>query len=73
MESTLSDVISNLVAADPAGFRYPIVDEYGTEFEQPLETSESPLTLKELIEFIDGSGLPEFEGGLVLVYNSSNV
>ncbi len=45
-----------MAVPDPAGFRYCIVDEYETDFEQPFETSERPLTLKELIDFIDGSG-----------------
>lgn len=73
LESTTSDVISIRAAPDPAGLRYRIVDEYQTEFEQPFETSEGPLTLKELIDFINGSGLPEFDGGLALVYNNANV
>ncbi|MDQ3545720.1 MAG: hypothetical protein M3429_04250 [Verrucomicrobiota bacterium] len=73
LESTTSDVISIRAVPDPAGFRYCIVDEYETDFEQPFETSERPLTLKELIDFIDGSGLPEFDGGLTLAYNNANV
>jgi len=40
LESTTSDVISIRTALDPAGFRYRIVDEYDSEFEQPFETSE---------------------------------
>ncbi len=73
LESTTSDVISIRTALDPAGFRYRIVDEYDSEFEQPFETSERLLTLEELIEFINGSGPPDFDGGLALVYNNTNV
>ena len=75
LESTTSDVISIRVSPDPVGFRYCIVDEYETEFEQPFETSERPLTLEELVEFINRSGTPEtteYDGSLALVYNEVN-
>src|SRR5262249_27826770 len=36
LASTTSDVISIRAARDPEGIRYRIVDEYETEFQQPL-------------------------------------
>jgi hypothetical protein len=72
LASTTGDVISIRAQADPKGIRYRILDEYETVFEQPFETSMEPLTLGQLIEFIDGSQQPEFEPGLALCYTIMN-
>jgi len=72
LASTMADVISVRAAPDPAGIRYRTEDEYETEFQQPFETSQQPLTLKELTEFITNSRHPELEGSLALAYNIMN-
>jgi hypothetical protein len=72
LNSTTSDVISIRAAPDPKGIRYRIEDEYETEFEQPFETSQHPLSLKELIEFITNSRDSRLEGSLALAYNIMN-
>jgi len=72
LASTTSDVISIRARRDPRGIRYRIVDEYESGFELAFESSRRPLTLKRLIQFIDGSSLAEWSGGLALVYNQIN-
>ena len=72
LASTTSDVISIRAARDPQGIRYRIVQEYDFEFTQPFESSAGPLTLQELIEFIDACRQQDLEGGLGLAYNEMN-
>jgi hypothetical protein len=72
LRSITADVIS--IRARRAGGRivYSIVDEYATEFEQQRQSSRKPLTLAELVRFIDGSCHPDLSEGLALGYNSMN-
>jgi hypothetical protein len=73
LESTTSDVISIRAARDPEGIRYRIVDEYEGQYEfgQPFETSPLPLSLKQLIGFIEGSNQEGFDN-LAICHNEIN-
>jgi hypothetical protein len=77
LESTTSDVIS--LRARPAGSRikYQLVDEYGTEFCVPQQTSSRPSSLLELISFLDcveQDSDPEWKRfGFVLSFNQCNL
>lgn len=72
LQSTTGDVIS--IRARPVGKRicYSIVDEYDTEFEQARQTSQTPFTLGEFIQFVDESGYPDSPPGLALTNNEAN-
>src|SRR6516165_11150738 len=61
LESTTSDVIS--VRARPRGKRieYSVRDEYQTEYRLAQKTSRQPLSLRELIRFLDSVHHPETE------------
>ena len=72
LNSTTADVISIRARRQPEGIGYRVVDEYGTEFSLEREDSPKPLTLGELIEFIDGTSHPDLAGGLALGYNEMN-
>ena len=72
LESTTGDVISIRAKWQPGGIAYRIVDEYETEFRVARQSSEKPLTLGELIEFIDGSAHPGIRTSLALGYNDMN-
>ncbi|MCG3776145.1 MAG: hypothetical protein JW395_2994 [Nitrospira sp.] len=73
LKSVTADVIE--VRAAPAGkrIRYRVVDEYATRFCYRPASSRNPLTLGQLIDFIDhanpGSGFGE---GLALCYTAVN-
>ena len=73
LESTLADVTSIRAKREEDEYRYSIVDEHGDTYSLQIETSVDPLTLDELIDFIDYSeqngGWP---GGLSLCYNNAN-
>jgi hypothetical protein len=64
--STTGDVISVRATHEADGIRYSIVDEYETEFTPTIERSKQPLSLRELIELIDGSSRGEDDAGVVL-------
>ena len=72
LRSTTADVISVRARRGRGPIRYRIVDEYGTEFALPRKTSRRPLTLSELITFINGSRAADLEGSLALCYNNMN-
>jgi hypothetical protein len=72
LNSTLSDVICIRAKRQAKRVAYRIVDEYETEFELPRKSSRQPLSLKELVAFIDGSGHPDIGVGLALCYNQMN-
>jgi hypothetical protein len=56
LASTLGDVISVRARPGQNGrIVYAVVDEYDTEYSIPIANSSSPLSLGELIEFIDGT------------------
>jgi len=69
-ESISRQQISIRAKPDPEGVRYRIVNEFGTEFEQPFKTSADPLTLQKLIEFIDQSAVCEMEYGVATYWNN---
>lgn len=77
LESTLSDVI--MVTAAPAAdgrIRFGVRDEYEGAYTVAPEYSDRPLSMRELIELIDGAEMseePEMARGLVygaLAFNS---
>ena len=72
MESTTADVISirAFMAADHL-IHYRVVDEYETEFSQPITESPIPLSTEELIQLIDNSD-GHGEPGLVLPFLAMN-
>ena len=72
MQSTTADVISirAFMEADHL-IHYRVVDEYETEFSQPITESELPLTAGELIHLIDTSD-GHGEPGLVLPFLAMN-
>ena len=73
LESTMSDVISIRARRQEGLITYGIVDEYGYKYGLQRETSTQPLSLQELVDFIDGShhpGVPE--EGLALAFNVMN-
>jgi hypothetical protein len=80
LESTTCDVFS--LRARPAGLRtrYRLVDEYESEFRLPQQTSSRPLSLGELIPFldsverVDNDGEPSWsQFGFVLSWNQCNL
>jgi len=78
LESTTSDVIS--MRARPRGRRieYAVCDEYQVEYKLPQKTSSRPLSLGELIRFLDSVGHPDAEPewgrfGFVLSFNETNL
>ena len=72
LRSMTADVISIRAKREGGLIRYRIVDEYGTEFELQRQSSRKPLTLEQLVKFIDGSNHPDLPAGLALCYNSMN-
>lgn len=67
--STTGDVQSVRAHHAPNGIRIQVVDEYESEFSTGVRSYAQPLTLRELIDFIDGSdikGATGPGGGLVL-------
>ena len=76
LQSTTSDVISLRARPTTTGrIAYRVVDEYDETFTLPIEESEEPLTLAELVHQLDEGTMdnPEFpEGGLSLGYNNLN-
>jgi hypothetical protein len=53
LESTTSDVISLRARPASSRIKYQLVDEYGTEFRLPQQTSSRPFSLLELIRFLE--------------------
>jgi hypothetical protein len=72
LRSMTADVISFRARCDAVLIHYSIVDEYGTEFELQRKRSRKPLTLAELVRFIDGGCHPDLAAGLALGYNEMN-
>ncbi|HRR40282.1 MAG TPA: hypothetical protein P5244_03500 [Syntrophales bacterium] len=69
LKSTTFDVISIRAREKGLFIDYRIVDEYGSAFEFSPKTSSKPLTLRELIELIDGARQEGYEDrGLGLCY-----
>ena len=78
LQSTTSDVIS--VRARPRGKRieYSVCDEYQVEYRLPQKTSRQPLSLRDLIRFLDSVEHPDHEPewerfGFVLSFNQTSL
>lgn len=65
LKSTTSDQISVRASQEGNRIRYSVADEYDTEFDLTFETSDRPLFMGEMIEFLDNSlaDADEFPGG----------
>jgi hypothetical protein len=72
LRSTTADVISIRARREAGQILYRIVDKYGTDLEPQRRSSRRPVSLGELVKFIDGSHHPELAGGLALCYNQMN-
>lgn len=74
LRSTTSDVITLRARPTPDGIAYRVEDEYEGAFTLPIESSERPLTLAELIRQFEEGSLDDLEcpGGLALGYNHLN-
>ncbi len=72
LRSTTFDVISIRARKSGRRIRYRVVDEYEGDFTLARETSYRPLSLGELIEFLDHSWAQDLPGGLGLCYNELN-
>jgi hypothetical protein len=59
IESTTPDVISLRARSAGSRTKYQLVDEYGTEFRLPQQTSSRPFSLRELIRFLNSVEHPE--------------
>jgi hypothetical protein len=57
LASTTMDVTSIRAQKSDSGYEFRIVDEYENEFEFEQKTSETPITMKELVGIIDGCEL----------------
>jgi len=78
LESTTSDVISIRARPRCRRIEYSVCDEYQVEYRLSRKTSSRPLTLGELIRFLDSVEHPEAEPewrrfGFVLSFNETNL
>jgi len=76
LDSTTRDVISLRARRTKTGLlRYSIVDEYEGAFVYPKLPTRDPITLGQIVDWIDQTGIsdaPEFGTGLGLIYTVSN-
>jgi hypothetical protein len=72
LQSTTADVISIRATQRRRAIYYSIVDEYETEFELQRKRSWEPLSLGQMVAFIDGSRQPDYQRGLGLCFNNMN-
>jgi len=74
LQSTTSDVITLRARPVPSGIAYRCADEYDGQFTLPITTSESPLTLLEVIRQFDEGSLDGLNcsDGLAHAYNILN-
>lgn len=75
LASTTNDIISIRARRDRTGvIRYSIADEYNGDFTYVLsrKTSRQPLTLRQLVSFLDKSSQNEVPGNLITGYNDMN-
>jgi len=71
--STTGDVISIRARADGDAIHYRIVDEYGSEFDFMPTQSRIPLSMREIVELIDGAHQEGYDyQGLGLCYILAN-
>lgn len=73
LQSTTFDVISIRARRTTKGtILYRVVDEYEGDFQLSRSRSKKPLSLQELIFFLEGTELEGLKGGLLLGYNNMN-
>jgi hypothetical protein len=69
LASTMQDVISIRARRSGERIAYRVVDEHENEFALPRKSSAQPLSLQQLIAFIDGTNQAEDSQGNGLVYS----
>lgn len=73
LQSTTFDVISIRARRTTKGIiLYRVVDEYEGDFQLSRQRSKKPLSLRELITFLENTHLEGMRGGLLLGYNNMN-
>ena len=73
LESTTSDVISIRARRTAKGtILYRVADEYEGEFHLSRKRSKRPMSLREMIAFLERTELDGVTGGLMLGYNDMN-
>jgi hypothetical protein len=73
LQSTTFDVISIRARRTSKGtILYRVVDEYEGDFQLSRKSSKKPLSLRELIVFLEKTDLEGMRGGLMLGYNNMN-
>ena len=73
LQSTTFDVISIRARRTTKGtILYRVVDEYEGDFQLSRQRSKKPLSLRELITFLEKTHLEGMRGGLLLGYNNMN-
>ena len=73
LKSTTSDVISIRARRTTKGtILYRVVDEYEGGFHLSRKRSKRPMSLREMIAFLERTGLEGTRGGLMLGYNNLN-
>lgn len=69
LQSATADVISIRARPGRDGIYFRVVDEYRAKFRTPYAHSREPLTLAEMIDFLDRSRHPELPHGLSIGFN----
>jgi len=73
LQSTTFDVISIRARRTTKGtILYRVVDEYEGNFRPARKRSKKPMSLREVIAFLEKTELEEMRGGLLLGYNNMN-
>ena len=73
LRSTTFDVISVRARRTAKGtILYRVVDEYEGDFQLSRKRSKKPMGLREMIVFLEQTGLEGMRGGLMLGYNNMN-
>lgn len=72
LDSVNGDMISVRALKSKDNIRYKVMDEYGSQFKLQREVSDLPLTLQEMINFLDQTSLEGLPGGISLGYNRMN-
>jgi hypothetical protein len=73
LQSTTFDVISIRARRTTRGnILYRVVDEYEGDFQLSRKRSKKPMSLREVIAFLEGTELVGMRGGLLLGYNNMN-
>ena len=72
LESVHGDRISVRAFKSKDQIRYKVVDDHGSDFKLQREVSDLPLTLQEMINFLDKTSLDGLPGGIALGYNRMN-